>query len=67
MQDPPRENIRGEKRHVFEHRIDWSYLVLGAGLLAVAYVAWRALRSGSSSSAELRDAEDEAVELDLTG
>lgn len=43
MEDPKPENIVGEKRavHRVEHRIDWGYLTLGLGALAVGYVLYR--------------------------
>lgn len=40
MDDPIPENIEGSKEvvHSYEHRIDWGYVALGAGLIAIAYV-----------------------------
>lgn len=43
MRDPLPENIDGRKeyRHAFEHHIDWGQVILGAGVIAAAYVAYR--------------------------
>ena len=37
MQDPPAENIAGEKRvaHTVEHRINWGYVALAAAAIGV--------------------------------
>jgi len=47
MQDPPKENITGEKAttHHVEHRVPWGHVALGIGGLALAYVIWRSVRS----------------------
>jgi hypothetical protein len=63
MRDPLPENIDGRKeyRHAFEHRIDWGQLVLGGGVIAAAYVAYRAFVDGGSSGQQ--DAQAPDVEI----
>lgn len=60
MQDPKPENIAGSKQvvHKVEHRIDWGYVALGVGGLAVAYVLYRLMSAGSESEeVDLSDSE----------
>jgi len=68
MQDPLQENITGEKRHSFEHRIDWGYVALALAVLAVVWFLAFRLELGNSSSeeSEQRDFEN-ATEVALTG
>lgn len=51
MQDPPSQNIAGKKvvTSSVEHNVDWGYVALGLGLLAVAYVGYRLFSSGESA------------------
>ena len=37
MNDPLPENITGEKRHVFEHHVNWSHVVLGVLILVALW------------------------------
>lgn len=41
--EPKPENVDGTKvvKHSVSHRIDWGYVALGAGLLAVAWTGYR--------------------------
>ena len=54
MEDPIPENIDGSKvvTHSYEHRIDWGYVGLGVGLLAVAYVGYTVLATSESDDDE---------------
>jgi hypothetical protein len=54
MLEPTPENIDGTvvEKHSFEHRVNWSHVALGVGMLAVAYVVHRVL-------ADRNDDEDE--------
>lgn len=58
MRDPLPENIDGRKehQHVFEHRINWGHVVLGAGIFAAAYIAYRAFVDGGEPGGD--EAED---------
>jgi hypothetical protein len=42
MQDPSPENIDGSKleKHVFEHRVDWGYVVLGLSAALAVYAVF---------------------------
>jgi hypothetical protein len=45
MQDPIPENIEGRKvkRHEFSHVVNWGYVAVGVGVLALSWVLYRAL------------------------
>lgn len=48
--EPEPENVSGEivRKHSFEHRINWGYLVLGLALLYIAYHGVRLVGSAES-------------------
>lgn len=41
MQDPLPENIDGQKTHSVEWQVDVGQVAMGAGLLALAWIAYR--------------------------
>ena len=75
MQDPLTENIDGTKveevthefSHNVEHHVPWGQILLGVGLLAVAYVGYKAFLADSSSGTDESDESDEFDELDGFG
>ena len=51
MQDPPADNITGQKRvaHTVSHSVDWGHVALGVGLLMLALVLHRRFTDGGDS------------------
>lgn len=45
MDDPLPANIEGQKRvvHKVEHEIQWGYIAVGVGLLAVVWLGYRVI------------------------
>lgn len=64
MQDPHPENITGEKKHVFEHRIDWSW-VLAA--VAAVYITWQVAQFIGEASDDGNVQEDDERHPEVIG
>lgn len=69
MQDPPRENITGQKKHVFKHEVNWGYVAIGAVVILLLWYfdpLGRLSRRGDDRE-ESADLGENAVEVALTG
>lgn len=74
MRDPEPSNIEGRKveRHEFSHVVNWGYVAMGLGLLALAWVVYQLVSSTESGRSgrpgELVDGdeseESEQIEVD---